>query len=100
MSSVLPIDNAIINGVAISPGEFIHDTANYTINGQNIANTTADGKIHNLRQAVSGECSFELFGDRTELNSIAGLGVECILKSGTTVVYPPPFFFSLRRQKI
>ena len=86
MSAKLPVDNAEINAVAIPASEFIHGTANYVMNGQDIANTTADGRIHNLRQVVSSECSFELFGDRTELNSTVGLGVNCVLKYGTDVM--------------
>ena len=86
MASILPIDNCTLNAVAVTAAEFISGSASYNETGQDIANTTADTKIHNTRQALSCESSFELYGDRTELNSAAGLATECILKYGIIVV--------------
>jgi len=86
MPSIIPFNNAIINSVPVATSEMIHGSCNYIKNGQDVATTTSDGRIHNDRIVVTKDISFECYGDKTALESAVGLGVAVVLKYDTTTV--------------
>ena len=87
MASYLPIDNATIDGNAIATSAFVHNTGRLTLNGDDVAVTTADGRIHNIRKKVNARFEFQAYGDQTALETAAqSLGVTCVLKRDSTTV--------------
>lgn len=64
MASVLPFNQISIgNSVLAEPAVFVYGTGSITMKGEDNAVTTADGKIHNYRSALSPEARCELKGD-------------------------------------
>jgi len=86
MASVIPFNNATINGVSVTTAEILHGSCNYVKNGQDVATTTADGRIHNDRTVVTKDITFECYGDKTSLESTVGLGTTVVLKYDSTTV--------------
>jgi hypothetical protein len=86
MASILPFDNATLDGTTVAASDFVHGSGQYTEAGQDIQTTTADGKIHHDRQSVTRRASMELYGDKTSLNSAVGLGVTCVLKRSSSTI--------------
>jgi hypothetical protein len=86
MASLLPFNNAVIGGVTVAAAEFVNGTGKLTETGKDKAVTTADGRIHNIRQYLTAEATFECFGDKTSLASGLGAGVTCALKNGEAAV--------------
>ena len=86
MSSVLPFDNAIFGGVEVPADEFVHGSGSITLKGEDSAVTTADNRIHNDRIAENFDGACELYGDRTDLDSPAGVGEAAVFKAGIDTV--------------
>lgn len=86
MSSVLPFDNASLGAVDVPADEFVHGSGSITLKGEDSAVTTADGRIHNDRIAENFEGACELYGDRTDLDSPAGVGAAAVFKAGATTI--------------
>lgn len=86
MQSIIPFNNAIINSVPVTTAQMVHGSCNYVKNGQDVATTTSDGRIHNDRIVVTKDISFECYGDKTTLESAIGLGAVVVLKYDTTTV--------------
>jgi hypothetical protein len=86
MSSILPFDNAVINGTEIETTDFVNGSGSLTEKGSDTSVTTADNRIHNIRKSISRSADFELYGDQTSLNSAPGLGTSCVLKHGSSEV--------------
>lgn len=64
MSSVLPFNHIEIGGVEVAgPNAFVYGTGRVTLRGEDSAQTTADGLIHNYRNAVQNEAACELKGN-------------------------------------
>lgn len=65
MATVLPFNNITIGGVQVAgPDDFIYGTGRINLKGEDTAVTTADGKIHNYRTALSPEGSVEVRGNK------------------------------------
>jgi hypothetical protein len=87
MPSILPFDNIVVNSVAIPASEFVSGKGTLNMIGNDVAVTTADGRIHNVRQAISSDASCELYGDKTARKTTApSLSVPIVLKRGTATV--------------
>lgn len=70
MASVFPFNNIKIGGVqVVGPEDFIYGSGNLTLAGQDAANTTADGLIHNFRSALTPSATAEVKGDKRSLDS-------------------------------
>jgi len=64
MSSVLPFNNITVGGVQVAgPDAFDYGTGRVKIAGEDNAQTTADGLIHNNRNSVQYEGACELKGN-------------------------------------
>jgi len=64
MASLFPFNHIKINDVEIAgPDRFIYGTGRMTVNGEDSALTTADGLIHNYRNAVQHEGACEIRGN-------------------------------------
>ena len=64
MASVLPFNHIKIDSVEVAgPDAFVHGTGRLTVRGEDSAQTTADGLIHNYRNAVQYEAACELKGN-------------------------------------
>lgn len=74
MPSKLPFNKATIAGVTVDVDEFVSGSGSVTLSGEDSNVTTADSRIHNDRLVSHWEGSFEVYGDRTDLDSGAGLG--------------------------
>ncbi len=55
MASIIPFNNATINSVPVATSEMVHGSCNYVKNGQDVATTTSDGRIHNDRIVITKE---------------------------------------------
>lgn len=86
MASVLPFNKATINSVDIDTDEFVNGSGTLTKKGNDKAVTTSDNRIHNVREKINREAKFEAYGDKTALNSAAGLGTTIVLSYGVTQV--------------
>lgn len=64
MASVLPFNSIKVGGTEIAgPDKFIYGSGTLTLAGEDSANTTADGVIHNYRAALTPSAQCELKGD-------------------------------------
>lgn len=64
MASVLPFNNITIATVVVAgPLAFVYGTGRLTIRGEDSAQTTADGLIHNYRNSLQYEAACELKGN-------------------------------------
>lgn len=86
MASILPFDNATIAGTPLAASDFVHGSGSLQEKGSDKAVTTADGRIHNHREAVNRDGSCEAHGDKTSLNSARGVGVAIVLKNGVDTI--------------
>jgi hypothetical protein len=86
MANILPFDNASLGGTAVAVADFVHGSGQYSEAGQDIRVVTADNRIHNIRQSVARRASFEAYGDKSSLNSPAGLGQAIVLTRASTQV--------------
>lgn len=70
MASVLPFNNIKVGGVKIAgPEDFIYGSGRLSLTGEDAANTTADGIIHNYRSALTMSSNFDLRGDKRSVDS-------------------------------
>lgn len=76
MSAQLPIKTATLGGTAITEDEFVFGSGSLQIQGADTSVTTADGKLHHERRFRSFQGGLELYGDRTSLNTAAGLAAS------------------------
>ena len=86
MANTLPFNSAVIGATTISAAEFVSGSGVLTESGKDKAVTTADGRIHNVRQHLSVEAKFECYGDKSSLSSSAGSGSLCSLKKDDTEI--------------
>jgi hypothetical protein len=86
MASVLPFDNVVVNSTAIGTDEFVAGSGSYTEMGSDKAVTTADGRIHNIREAINYSANFEVYGDKTTLQGAVGLGKTVVLKKTAATI--------------
>lgn len=64
MASVLPFNNITVATVVVAgPLAFVYGTGRLTIRGEDSAQTTADGLIHNYRNSLQYEAACELKGN-------------------------------------
>ena len=70
MATVLPFNSISVGGTQIAgPDDFIYGSGRLSLKGEDSAVTTADGKIHNFRSALSPEGSCELRGDKRSVGT-------------------------------
>ena len=70
MASVFPFNQIKKgNSVVAGPETFIYGSGGVTFAGEDSANTTADGIIHNFRAALTPTANAELKGDHRSLDS-------------------------------
>lgn len=92
MAALLPFDYASIDGDAVPQTLFVFGSGTISSTDQDITVTTADGRIHNIRQAVSKSATFQAYGNLrdTYLMTTPSLSVAIVLKrggsGGTTVL--------------
>jgi len=88
MASVLPFDNMTIAGAGhvVAAADFVRGSGHYVSSGNDVAVTTADGRIHNVRQSKTPSASCELYGDQTDISSPAGLAEAIVLKRDSDTV--------------
>ncbi len=64
MPCQLPFNQITVDDVVVaSPSDFIYGTGTLQLTGQDSAVTTADGRIHNYRSALTPSASCEFKGD-------------------------------------
>ena len=64
MACQLPFNQITIGGTLVAgPDDFIYGTGQLQLQGQDSAVTTADGRIHNYRSALTPTASCEFRGD-------------------------------------
>ncbi len=87
MASVMPFDNAVIDGTAVPASTFIAGSGEYREEGVDVAVTTADGRIHRERQAVLRRARFRVRGNlAASLESGVGPTVPVSLKLGANAI--------------
>lgn len=87
MATVLAFDNAVVGGDTFTTAQFVAGSGSITETGNDFAQTTADGRIHNVRQSINSRASFQLYGDYAyEVNTAVGLGETVTLKRSSTTV--------------
>jgi hypothetical protein len=70
MASVFPFNQIKKGGTVVAgPEAFIYGSGAVNYNGEDSANTTADGVIHNYRAALTPTANAELKGDYRHLDS-------------------------------
>ena len=79
MASVLPFNKVTIGSSTIDKVDFVSGSGNLTKKGHDKAVTTADGRIHNVREKINRDAKFDAYGDQTALNSATGLGQSVAL---------------------
>jgi hypothetical protein len=82
MATKLPFNYFTDGSNPITEPELVHGSGTYREAGNDNAVSTADGRIHNHRKTIEPSADFEVYGDRTDLESAAGLGVAITLKLG------------------
>lgn len=64
MASVLPFNSILVGASEVAgPDKFIYGSGVLTLAGEDSANTTADGLIHNYRAATTPSATAEVHGD-------------------------------------
>lgn len=70
MASVFPFNYIAVGGVKVAgPEDFIYGSGTITMTGEDSANTTADGLIHNFRSALTPSAVAELKGDKRSVDT-------------------------------
>ena len=83
MASVLPFSTATIGGTALTAADFVYGSGTITITGTDEMVVTADNAIRHIRKKVVRSAKCELWGDKTALNSAAGLSAQQIIGGAT-----------------
>lgn len=86
MAAVLRFDNLTIAGTAIATSAFVSGSGRLTLAGDDVATSTADGRIHNDRRCLNTRAECTLYGDQTAFETDNGLGVAVVFKRGTNTV--------------
>ena len=86
MASILPFDNGTIGGDAFATTDMVHGSGSAVFEGTDIQVTTADGRIHNVRQSVKVTASFELYGDQTAFKTGVGVAEAMVLKRDSATI--------------
>jgi hypothetical protein len=90
MACVLPFNCIKVDGVAIAgPADFEYGSGQLTLNGEDSAIVTADGRIHNYRVAITPSSTANLRGDKrsSETGYVAGSGQSWPTLAGTIGLY-------------
>lgn len=70
MASVLPFNSIKVGASEVAgPSAFIYGSGTLTLNGEDSANTTADGLIHNYRAALTPNATCEVKGDLRSIDT-------------------------------
>lgn len=70
MASVLPFNSIKVGASEVAgPAAFIYGSGTLTLNGEDSANTTADGLIHNYRAALTPNATCEVKGDLRSIDT-------------------------------
>ena len=70
MASVLPFNSIKVGESEVAaPSAFIYGSGTLTLNGEDSANTTADGLIHNYRAALTPNATCEVKGDLRSIDT-------------------------------
>lgn len=70
MASVLPFNSIKVGASEVAgPDAFIYGSGKLTLNGEDSANTTADGLIHNYRAALTPNATAEVKGDLRSIDT-------------------------------
>lgn len=70
MASVLPFNSIKVGASEVAgPSAFIYGSGTLTLNGEDSANTTADGMIHNYRAALTPNATCEVKGDLRSIDT-------------------------------
>lgn len=83
MATMLRFDSAKIDGTSVTTAEFVSGSGRITYTGDDVAVTTADGKIHNDRRAKTFSAEFQMYGDGKAFETPVGLGVPVSFYRGT-----------------
>ena len=67
--ATLVINNAVINGTVIGIEDFVNGTGWLIMTGSDVAHTTLDHRIHNVRTTVHYNARFKLYGDYSSLDT-------------------------------
>lgn len=87
MATELHFDNLSVGGTTIAASAFVSDSGRLTLGGDDGAVSTADGKIHNFRRALTKRGTCSIYGDGKAYETDGpGLGVTCVFKRGTSTV--------------
>ena len=86
MAATLRFDNLTIAGTAIAASAFVSGSGRLSLTGDDVATTTADGRIHNDRRCLNARAECSAYGDQCALETDNGLGVACVFKRGTNTV--------------
>ena len=90
MACILPFNCVKVDGVAIAgPADFEYGSGQLTLNGEDSAVVTADGRIHNYRVALTPSGSAALRGDKrsSETGYVAADGQSWPTLAGTLSFY-------------
>lgn len=70
MASVLPFNQISVGATVVaSPADFIYGSGTLSLVGEDSANTTADGLIHNYRSALTPSGNAEMRGDKRSVDT-------------------------------
>lgn len=87
MATVLPFDNAVVGATTLATSAFVHNTGRVNLTGDDVAVTTSDGRIHNIRNKVNARYELQAYGDQTVVETAAqSLGVTVTLKRDSDTV--------------
>lgn len=90
MACVLPFNCIKVDSVEVAgPADFEYGTGQLTLNGEDSAIVTADGRIHNYRVALTPSSTCNLRGDKrsVETGYVAGSGQSWPTLAGTIGLY-------------
>ena len=90
MACVLPFNCIKVNSMTIAgPADFEYGSGQLTLNGEDSAVVTADGRIHNYRVALTPSGTANLRGDKrsSETGYVAGSGQSWPTLAGTIGLY-------------
>jgi hypothetical protein len=79
MANVLPFSTATLGGTSITAAEFVYGSGRLTYNGTDGQVTLANGLIRHVRKNIVYAGACELYGDKTSLNTAAGLSASQVV---------------------
>lgn len=70
MASILPFNSIKVGDTEVAgPDKFIYGSGRLTLAGEDAANTTADGQIHNFRSALIPSANCDVKGDMRSIDT-------------------------------